>query len=153
IPPWVAALLLVALFFALLCGVILVLSGFVTEWIAKGPEIGPSLQQKLQLLDRPLAALRDLQNSLSGPLGIDAGSLKFDVTANFLGPLLAILTPAIAQLLLFFGTLLFFLAGHRALRRYLIALSSKRRNRLRALRIANDVEKNLSSYVGILTFI
>jgi predicted PurR-regulated permease PerM len=153
VPSWIASVLLVAAFFAVLSGVVLVLSGFVTEWIAKSPEIGSTLQQKLQIFVRPLAALRDLQGSLSGPLGIDLGSLKFDMASNFLAPILSVLTPAVAQLLLFFGTLLFFLASHERFRRYLIAFSARRRNRLRVLRIVNDVERNLSSYVGILTLI
>ena len=153
IPPWLASIALVAVFFAALCVVIIVLSGLVTEWAAKHSEIGSTLSQKLQVLDRPLAALRDMQSGISGTLGIDLGALKFDVTSNFVTPLLSILTPAIAQLLLFFVTLLFFLAGHESFRRYLIALSGTRKDRLRILRIFNDVERNLSRYIGTLTLI
>jgi predicted PurR-regulated permease PerM len=153
ISPWLASLILVFVFFVALCVVIVVLSGLVTEWAAKNSEIGPTLRERLQLLDRPLAALRDIQSGISGPLGVDLGALKFDVTTNFITPLLSVLTPAIAQLLLFFATLLFFLAGHEGFRRYLIALSDTRKDRLRILRIFNDVERNLSRYVGILTLI
>ena len=153
ISPWLASFMLVAVFLATLCVVIVVLSGLVTDWAAKNPNIGLTLRAKLQGLDRPLAALRDLQNGISGQLGVDIGALRFDMTANFIAPLLSILTPAIGQLLLFFGTLFFFLAGHENFRRQLIALSHKRRDRLRVLRIFNDVERNLSSYVGILTLI
>jgi predicted PurR-regulated permease PerM len=153
VPPWLASLTIVAVFFVALCVVIVVLSGLVAEWAAKNSEIGATLQQKLQVLDRPLAALRDIQSGISGPLGIDLGALKFDVTSNFITPLLSILTPAIAQLLLFFATLLFFLAGQESFRRYLIALSDKRKDRLRILRIFSDVERNLSRYVGTLTLI
>jgi predicted PurR-regulated permease PerM len=153
IPPWLASLMLVAAFLVALCFMIVVLSGLVSEWAAKNSEIGSTLQQKLQVLDRPLAALRDIQSAISGPLGIDLGALKFDVTSNFITPLLSVLTPAIAQLLLFFVTLLFFLAGHDHFRRYLIALSDRRKDRLRILRIFNDVERNLSRYIGTLTLI
>lgn len=153
ISPWLASFMLVAAFLATLCVVIVALSGLVTDWAAKNPNIGLTLRDKLQVLDRPLAALRDLQGGISGQLGVDVGALKFDMTANFIAPLLSILTPAIGQLLLFFATLFFFLAGHGNFRRQLIALSHKRRNRLRVLRIFNDVERNLSSYVGILTII
>src|SRR5579871_247017 len=153
IPSPLAALLLVAAFLAALSFVILVLSGFVSEWAGKSAEIGTTLQQKLQLLNRPIAALRDLQTSISGPLGIDLGASKFDVTTNFLAPVLSVLTPAISQLLLFFGTLFFFLSTYERLRRYLVALFSTRRDRLRALRIFNEVEGHLSSYIGILTVI
>jgi predicted PurR-regulated permease PerM len=147
------SLLLVAVFLAVLCILIVELSGLVTDWAAKTPDIGATLRVKLQVLDRPLAALRDLQGGISGPLGIDLGAVKFDMTTNFIAPLLSILTPAIGQLLLFFGTLFFFLASHGSFRRQLIALSEKRRDCLRVLRIFNDVERNLSSYIGILTLI
>ncbi len=153
IPPWLASLMLVAVFFVALCVGIVVLSGLVSEWAAKNSEIGSTLREKLQVLDRPLTALRDIQSGISGPLGIDLGALKFDVTSNFITPLLSVLTPAIAQLLLFFVTLLFFLAGHENFRRYLIVLSDRRKDRLRILRIFNDVERNLSRYIGTLTLI
>ncbi len=153
IPPWLASLTIVAVFFVTLCVVIVVLSGLVSEWGAKNSELRSTLQQKLQVLDRPLAALRDIQSGISGPLGIDLGAMKFDVTSSFITPLLSVLTPAIAQLLLFFVTLLFFLASHESFRRYLIALSDRRKDRLRILRIFNDVERNLSRYIGTLTLI
>ena len=153
IPSPLTALLLVAAFLAALSFVILVLSAFVSEWASRTPEIATTLQQKLQAFDRLFAALRELQSGISGPLGIDVGAFKFDMAANFIGPVLSILTPAIGQLFLFFGTLFFFLSSHQAFRRHLIALSESRRDRLRALRIFNDVESNLSSYVGIVTVI
>ena len=147
------SLLLVSIFFVALCILIVVVSGLVSEWVAKNSEMGATLRYKLQLLERPLAALHDIQNGLSGSLGIDPGAFKFDVSSTIITPLLSILTPAIAQLLLFFATLLFFLASHETFRRYLIALSEKRKDRLRILRIFNDVERNLSRYVGTLTLI
>jgi predicted PurR-regulated permease PerM len=153
ISPWIASFMLVAVFSVALCVVIVVLSGLVTDWAAKNSEIGTTLRDKLQLLDRPLAALRDIQSALSGPLGIDIGALKFDVSSTLITPILSVLTPAIAQLLLFFATLLFFLASHETFRRYLIALSDTRKDRLRVLRIFNDVERNLSRYVGTLALI
>jgi predicted PurR-regulated permease PerM len=153
VPPWLGSFLLVAVFLSVLCILIVELSGLVTDWAAKTPDIGATLREKLQVLDRPLAALRDLQSGISAPLGIDLGAIKFDMSTNFIAPLLSILTPAIGQLLLFFGVLFFFLAGHGSFRRQLVALSEKRRDRLRVLRIFNDVERNLSSYIGILTLI
>jgi predicted PurR-regulated permease PerM len=153
ISPWIASFLLVAIFFVVLSTLIVVLSGLVTEWAAKNSEVVSTLRDKLQLLERPIAALRDIQSGLSGPLGVDLGALKFDVSSTLITPLLSVLTPAIAQLLLFFATLLFFLASHESFRRYLIALSHARKDRLRVLRIFNDVERNLSRYVGTLALI
>jgi predicted PurR-regulated permease PerM len=153
IPSWLTALAVVALFFSILYALVAVLADFIIQWTGKGPEIALVLKEKLQAFDRPLAVLRDLQASISTPLGIDAGTFKFDMTSNFITPVLAILTPAISQIFLFFGTLFFFLTVHEKFRRYLIAFSENRKNRLRILRIFNDVERNLSSYIGILTII
>jgi len=153
IPSWLTALAVVALFFLVLYAAVAALADFIIQWTGKGSQIALILKEKLQVFDRPLAALRDLQNALSSPLGIDASTFKFDMTANFITPVLSILTPAVSQIFLFFGTLFFFLTVHEKFRRYLIAYSAQRKNRLRILRIFNDVERNLSSYIGILTVI
>lgn len=153
IPSWLTALLVVALFFTILYALVAVIADFIIQWTGKAPEIAALLKEKFQVFDRPLAALRDLQAAISTPLGIDAGAFKFDMTSNFIAPVLSILTPAISQILLFFITLFFFLTVHEKFRRYLIAFSKNRKNRLRILRIFNDVERNLSSYIGTLTLI
>jgi hypothetical protein len=44
-------------------GVIALVSAPVVEWINKAPDIGRSVQEKLQLLDRPMSALRDIRNA------------------------------------------------------------------------------------------
>ncbi len=153
IPSWLTALAVVAMFFLVLYALVAFLADFIIQWTGKGPEIALLLKEKLQVFDRPLAALRDLQAAISTPLGIDAAAFKFDMTSNFITPLLTILTPAVGQLLLFFGTLFFFLTVHEKFRRYLVVFSMNRKNRLRILRIFNDIERNLSSYIGILTLI
>ena len=45
---------------------ITLLAAPITEWIGRAPEIGASLKDKLAVLDRPLAALHELQTSLFG---------------------------------------------------------------------------------------
>jgi hypothetical protein len=49
---------------AVFYGLIMLVSAPVVSWIDKAPDIGRSIQSKLQLLDAPLAGLRDMRNAL-----------------------------------------------------------------------------------------
>src|SRR5262249_42471778 len=60
--PWAPASALGALLLGLAGTAVTLLSGPVSEWITKAPEFGNRIKQKLYVLDRPLAALRDLQD-------------------------------------------------------------------------------------------
>jgi len=68
-------------------------------------------------------------------------------------PVVAFLTPAAGQLLLFFGTLLFFLPGQLQLRTQLVSAFASHEGKLRFLRIMNDIEKNLAGYLAVVTAI
>jgi predicted PurR-regulated permease PerM len=69
------------------------------------------------------------------------------------GNVLVAITPAVSQFVLFFGTLVFFLATSSTLRQKLIIAFWTRDARLRMMRIWNDIEDNLVSYVGLVTLI
>ncbi len=62
-------------------------------------------------------------------------------------PVVAFLTPAAGELLLFFGTLIFFLVGQIELRTRLVSLFAERDAKLRFLKIMNDIERNLAGYL------
>ena len=151
VPHWLFATLAVALLVVLLNLAIVLLSAPVIEWIGKAPEIAATIRNKLQILERPIAAIRDLQNVISRGKGGDSG-LGINIT-NFIQPGLSLLTPAIGQLVLFFATLFFFLMGGPGLRAYLVLLSRNRDARLRTLRILDDIEHNLSRYMGTVSIV
>jgi predicted PurR-regulated permease PerM len=126
------------------------LAGPALDWIGKAPDIGRNIQEKLHILDRPLAALQDLRDALlpsdkKGSLGVDIMS--------FVQPAVLIVTPAIGQVLTFFGTLFFMLLGRSRLRRVLVAFFDERDTRLRTLKIMNDIEQNLTGYLSIVVII
>jgi predicted PurR-regulated permease PerM len=73
--------------------------------------------------------------------------------SNVVLPVVAFVTPAAAELLLFFGTLLFFLVGQLSFRSNLVALFSSRDGKLRFLKIMNDIEHNLTGYLTVVTVI
>ena len=79
--------------------------------------------------------------------------ITVDVRSGLLEPIVSVLSPAIGQLLLFFGTLFFYLAGRNSIQQYLVAVFRRRDTRLRALRTMRDLEHNLANYLGIVTLI
>jgi len=150
VPSLVSALALWLLVIAVFYGVIVLLAGPALDWIGKAPDIGRNIQEKLHILDRPLAALQDLRDALlpsdkKGSLGVDIMS--------FVQPAVLIVTPAIGQMLTFFGTLFFMLLGRSRLRRVLVAFFDERDARLRTLKIMNDIEQNLTGYLSIVVII
>jgi predicted PurR-regulated permease PerM len=149
IPQAITAIVLLALVIGMFYAIIVLLSAPVVEWIGKAPEVGSLLRQKLYFLDRPLAALEDLRKALSP----QDGALKVDTGTNLLAPVLTVVTPAVGQTVIFIGTLFFFLLGRNELRRYLVVFFNKRESRLRTLRILNDAEHHLTSYLSVVTLI
>lgn len=154
VPSWLFATLSILFVVVLINIAIILLAGPVTEWVTKAPEIGATVNEKLKILDRPLTALRELQNAVMAPLNKNDGSLKVDVSqGNFFAPIVAGLTPAIGEILLFLGTLFFYQLGRTTQRQFLVSLFETQEAKLRVLRILGDAEQNLARYVGVVTVI
>lgn len=150
IPSLLSAIVLWLLVIAVCYGVIVLLGAPAVDWIGKAPEIGRSVQEKLHVLDRPLAALQEMRDALlpsdkKGSLGVDIMS--------FVQPALLVVTPAIGQTFIFFGTLFFMLLGRSQLRRVVVAFFDEREARLRTLKIMNDIEHNLTGYLSVVAVI
>ena len=150
IPSLVSAIVLWLLVIAVCYGVIILLGAPAVDWIGKAPEIGRNVQEKLHVLDRPLAALQEMRDALlpsdkKGSLGVDIMS--------FVQPALLVVTPAIGQTFIFFGTLFFMLLGRSQLRRVVVAFFDEREARLRTLKIMNDIEHNLTGYLSVVAVI
>ena len=65
ISPWLTALVILAFGLGALSLLATALAGPVSEWIGRAPEIGATIQQKLSVLDQPLAALHELEGRCS----------------------------------------------------------------------------------------
>jgi predicted PurR-regulated permease PerM len=154
IPGAVTALLLIAVFIGVVYFIVTLVASSLTEWVAQAPDLGTLLREKLRWVERPLSALRDLQKELGGGGGDAAPkmALENNLPALFQGTV-TFLTPALSELLVFVGTLLFFLVGTEKLRRQLITLFETRDARLTVVRIWNDIEHNLVAFVGTVTVI
>jgi predicted PurR-regulated permease PerM len=150
ISPWITSIFIVVFAIGLLALAATAIAAPVSEWIGRAPEIGATIKQRLSVLEPPLAALRELQTAAFG-----AGSrpAQTEAASNVVLPVVAFLTPAAGQLLLFFGTLLFFLAGQLQLRNQLVSAFPSHEGKLRFLRIMNDIEKNLAGYLAVVTMI
>jgi predicted PurR-regulated permease PerM len=114
ISPWLTAIALGALLLALAATAVTLLAQPVSQWIGRAPEIGATIKQKLYVLDRPLAALRELQEVVmpsGNTVAVESSQLAI-VT-----PVLTFITPAVVQITLFFVTLIFFLATQIDFRR------------------------------------
>jgi len=150
ISPWLTALVILVFGLGALSLLATALAGPVSQWIGRAPEIGATIQQKLSVLDQPLASLRELGSSLFG----DSGSVSVSEPAsNFVLPVVAFLTPAAGELLLFFATLLFFLVGQIELRNHVVSMFSNRDAKLRFLKIMRDIERNLAGYLTVVTIV
>jgi predicted PurR-regulated permease PerM len=68
-------------------------------------------------------------------------------------PVLAFLTPAAGEFLLFCAALIFFLVGQLELRTNLVLLFGERAAKLRFLKIMRDIERNLVAYIGVVSII
>lgn len=153
IPHWLTSLVLVSSIFAGLSWALVLLADPIGEWIEKAPEFGVILKEKLLLFDRPLAALNTLRESIAGPAKEGERLIDIDLYATFVRPMLGVLTPAAGQIVVFFATLFFFLAGRESLRLRFLTFWGGRKQRLGALRFLNDMESSLAHYFATVTVI
>jgi predicted PurR-regulated permease PerM len=153
VPYWLSAMLLVVGMIALLAYILVLLSEPIRDWIAKAPEMGPVVREKLRFLDRPIAAFSSLRESIIGPAKPGEGGVAFDVYAMLVQPVLGTLTPALGQMVVFFATLFFFLAGRETVRRRFLTFWTDRRARLDALHFLSDVETSLAGYFAVIAAI
>lgn len=151
IPSVITAIMLTLLVIAIFNIVVVILAAPVGEWIGKAPEIGANIRQKMSVLDRPLESFRQLREAVL-PSGKDETGVNVDLLA-VLQPVVLFITPAIGQVVIFLGTLFFYLLGRVRVRRVFVAFFEERESRLTMLRIMNDIEHNLTRYLSIVVVI
>jgi predicted PurR-regulated permease PerM len=150
IPNVASAIALWLLVLIVVYGVLALLAAPIVEWIGKAPEIGRNIQQKLEVLNGPLASLQEVRNALL-PSGSGAG-LGVDLVA-FVKPVVEVVAPGIGQMLIFFGSLFFMLLGRVQMRHMMVALVRSRDAKLSVLKILNDAEHDLTSYLSTIALI
>jgi predicted PurR-regulated permease PerM len=152
IPRAVSAVLIVGAVGAAVTFIVGLISSPLMEWSTHLPELGTRLRDKLHVFDRLLALWRELQNMLGGSdqfPGAPFQMPKFD----WVQPTIEFLSPTFTEFLLFFATLILFIASWRDLRRALIMNFTEHDARLRTLRILNEIEGQLGGYLLMVTAI
>ena len=148
IPRSVSAVLIVAAAGAGVAFIVGLISSPLMEWSHRLPELGSLLKDKLHVFDRPLALWQQLQGMLGG--SETAFQMpKFD----WVQPAVEFLSPTFTEFMLFFATLVLFLASWKDLRRALIMNFGDHATRLRTLRILNEIEGHLGGYLLTVTMI
>jgi predicted PurR-regulated permease PerM len=152
IPRSVSAVLIVSATGAMLALMIGLISAPLMEWTTRLPEVGAILRDKLHVFDRPLALWHQIEGLFGIPTSEGATSFQLP-KIEWVQPTLEFLSPTFTEFLLFFAVLILFIASWPDLRRALIMNFADREGRLRALRILNEIESNLGSYLLMVTLI
>ncbi|WP_275195694.1 AI-2E family transporter [Bradyrhizobium sp. CSA207] len=150
VPRGLASVLIVVAGTAVVSFVVALIASPVMEWSSRLPELGVKLKDKLHVFDRPLALWRELQMMVGGSDELPSFQMpKFE----WVQPTLEFLSPTFTEFLLFFVTLILFIASWRDLRRAIIMTFSDHDARLRTLRILNEIEVHLGNYLLTVTVI
>jgi len=152
VPRALGAVLIVITVAAGLAFIIGLISAPVLDWTNRLPELAAQLKSKLHVFDRPLALWHEMQVAIGGGSAQAPASVelpKFD----WVQPTIEFLSPTFTEFLLFFATLVLFIASWRDLRRTLIMTFSAHDARLRTLRILNELELHLGNYLLTVTLI
>jgi predicted PurR-regulated permease PerM len=150
IPRSVGAVLIVVAVAALGTFIVGLIAAPAMEWGSRLPELASQLKEKLHIFDRPLALWHELQTMLGGS---DALTTIQKPKFEWVQPTLEFLSPTFTEFLLFFVTLVLFIASWKELRRALIMNFGDRLSRLRTLRILNEIEEHLGGYLLTVTMI
>ena len=154
VPPAVVALGCVGLVILVANIGMILLAGVLADWADRMPEFVAALKEKAVFLERPLATWRELQMSLAAALGTPVEPVKFELPAKeVIAQVVNFLTPAVGELVVFFGSLFFFLLSRNSQRQSLVLMFDSQNARLRALRILNALEANLTRYLVLVSLV
>ncbi len=95
LPTPVTALLLVLMLMGAGYGLVLAMVDPVTNWIARGPELQALLQERLQIIQRPIARMQELIGALSRGGESGRPPTVSIASSDWIGTVAGVLTPAI----------------------------------------------------------
>ncbi|MBB4373225.1 putative PurR-regulated permease PerM [Bradyrhizobium sp. cir1] len=150
VPRALGAVLIVIAGTAVVAFAVALIASPVMEWSTRLPELGAQLKDKLHVFDRLVALWRELQAMIGGSEEFPTIQMP---KVEWVQPTLEFLSPTFTEFVLFFVTLILFIASWRDLRRAMIMTFSDRDARLRTLRILNEIEVHLGNYLLTVTVI
>lgn len=153
IPPSLSGAVVVLIFVALLSALIFAVATPLSFWIERIPAILTDLRLRLTEFQGPIETMRTMREQLRSVTGGGEG-LAVSVDDDSTVTNLATLAPGvIAQILLFFASLYFFIATRHDTRTATLKLCIQRRLRWRVAHIFRDIERLVSRYLLSITLI
>lgn len=158
VPRVLSAITIVLLVFGIMVFLAVTLTTPLTDWIGRASELGWMLRSKLQSFSQPISALQDiyseLQNVGASTNGADPTiEVKPAGESSIVETALAILTPALSQLLIFFVSLIFYLIYKEDFKNFVVMTFATRGMRIKILRTYNTIESRLSRYFSTFSLI
>lgn len=153
IPPAVSAAL-VTLIFLLLVAIGLFLFALpLSTWLQRLPLLWSRVQTTLSGWREQIGTISDLGRQLKDAMGGDAGNVVVEEASDPVGSIAWMAPAIIGQMLLFLGSLYFFIAARDSIRMAVLRICMNRRARWRAARIFRDTERLVSRYLLSITVI
>jgi predicted PurR-regulated permease PerM len=150
--PGLSASLVVILFIIAICLFAAAVAAPLSVWLSRLPQLWSNLQLQLSELKAPLDALKSVRDQLRELTGGEGLTVSVDEGVGVES--MAFLAPAvIAQILIFFACLYFFVATRNQTRSAILKLCLDRRLRWRVAHIFRDVEQMVSRYLLSITVI
>ena len=152
IPPSLSAVASV-LALILLVGILAIaVAAPLTSWAGRVPQIWSKLQLQLANLSEPLETIRSVRDQIRSVTG--ESNVTVSVEDGSAVESMAILAPTLlAQILIFFASLYFFIATRHNTRLTVLRYCSGRRLRWRIAHVFRDVEELVSNYLLAITII
>lgn len=152
LPPALSAAIVVLLFIVSVGIFALLIASPLSFWLQRLPQIWAQLASQLSDLKGPLDTFKSMRDQLRQVTGGEGLSVSVDEGTGV--ETMATLAPAVvAQVLLFFASLYFFVATRSQTRTAILRLCFNRRLRWRVAHIFRDVEQLVSQYLLSITII
>ena len=152
IPRPISAVLIVVSACGGLALIVSLITAPIMEWATRLPELGEIVKAKMHHFDRPVALWHQFQALLGNKESLSTAEFELP-KIDWMKPTLEVLSPSVAEFLLFAVTLLLFIASWPDLRRKMTMTFADRDARLRTLRILNAIETSLGGYLLMVTMI
>lgn len=123
------------------------------DWIDRAPQLWEEVRVKLAPLKDAVTELGEMTKMVERAAGLDEQGMVAVAGPGFLSNLATAAPAMAAEVVIFAGTLFFFLATRRDLKRAILGVCLSRRTRLAAARIFSDSETVLSRYFTVITII
>jgi predicted PurR-regulated permease PerM len=154
VPRVVAVIVTATVALLILLAIMGLLSTPLAYWIGHTRELALLIKEKLQLLNQPLAIFDEIAHAFSGISGgpESASTVRYD-TSTIISGIVSTITPVIAEFLLFFFAMIFWMLYANKVKGGIARLFSDDRARQAARAVLDDAENKVSQYFGTLVVV